>query len=201
MEPADAYGNTRGANLRPPALLQRPLNPNSEELQRLSDGVPCRAIYSQAALDIPCRWAGIEASITAGEQARVLSDLPAKLVLYDEATAMLSMQSDPVGRPISVIIVHRSALLDALSALFEAQWQHAIPITTEDARPTKADGREERLVRLLTAGLGDDAIQRTLGISASTVHRRIHELMQRLGARTRFQAGYQLARTRHDHSR
>lgn len=185
---------------RPPYYKDPTLEPNPEELERLSEGVVCRAIYAQSAVEMPGRWADIEAGIAAGEQARVLPDLPAKLVLYDDTTATLSMQSDPSG-PISVIIVHRSPLLDALSALFEAYWERAIPIAIDSAVSAASDAREEQLVRLLAAGMGDDAIQRALGVSASTVHRRVHDLMRRLGARTRFQAGYQLARAGRDRAR
>ena len=56
------------------------------------------------------------------------------------------------------------------------------------------DPEEERLVRLLAAGFGNDAIQRAMGLSASTVQRRVRELMERLGAKTRFQTGLMLGR-------
>ena len=47
------------------------------------------------------------------------------------------------------------------------------------------------LLTLLTAGLGDDAIGRQLNVSPRTVRRRVATLMDRLDARTRFQAGIQ----------
>jgi DNA-binding NarL/FixJ family response regulator len=75
----------------------------------------------------------------------------------------------------------------------------AVPlVVTPAGEPAPAPGEvspeETRLIRLLAAGLGDDAIRRALGVSPSTVHRRIHDLMRRLGATTRFQAGLQIAR-------
>jgi DNA-binding NarL/FixJ family response regulator len=131
----------------------------------------------------------------------VLPELPAKLTLFDDFAATLSVRSGSAGA-VSVIVVHRSPLLDALSALFEAYWQRAIPFTLAPRDQTGASRpKDEQLVRLLAAGLGDDAIQRALGVSASTVHRRVHDLMVRLGARTRFQAGYQLARARPERGR
>jgi DNA-binding NarL/FixJ family response regulator len=188
---------------RSPYYQDPTVEPNPEELERLSEGVACRVIYAQSAIDMPGRWADIEAGIAACEQARVLPDLPAKPVLYADTTATLAMRSDPAGQ-LSVVLVHRSPLLDALSALFEAYWRQAIPIaiaTDGASRTTAADTREEQLARLLAAGPGDDAIQRTLGVSASTVHRRVHDLMRRPGARTRFQAKYQLSRTHRDSPR
>ncbi len=187
-----------------PPYFADPLEPDSVELQRLADGVAYRVIYAQHAIDVPGRWADLEAGIAAGEQARVLPELPAKLTLFDDFAATLSLQTGPSGS-VSVIVVHRSPLLDALSALFEAYWQRAIPFALDSGDvaglPATARTKDEQLVRLLAAGLGDDAIQRALGVSASTVHRRVHDLMVRLGARTRFQAGFQLARAKPERGR
>ena len=70
------------------------------------------------------------------------------------------------------VVVHRSPLLDALSALFERYWERAVPIAvgadgavgTEPPRQSALD--EARLIRLLATGLGDRAIQRALGVAA-----------------------------------
>jgi hypothetical protein len=189
-------GNAVSKELRAfdcPPYFSDPLEPDSVELQRLADGISYRVIYAQNVVEVPGRWADLEAGIIAGEQARVLPDLPAKLTLFDDFAATLSM---PVGAAggVAVIVVHRSPLLDALSALFEAYWQRAIPLGLDEAPSPPT--RDDQLIRLLTAGLGDDAIQRALGVSASTVHRRVRALMHGLDARTRFQAGFQLGRLR-----
>jgi len=52
-----------------------------------------------------------------------------------------------------------------------------------------------QLVRLLAAGLGDSAIQRALGVSASTVHRRVRALMSGLVCADPLPGGFQLGRT------
>ena len=136
---------------------------------------------------------------------------PVKLTLFDDFAATLPMAdvSPPGGAggatagsgaaARSVIVVHRSPMLDSLAALFEAYWQQAVPLVAGECRvwtgaPAADDPEEERLVRLLAAGFGNDAIQRAMGLSASTVQRRVHELMERLGAKTRFQAGLMLGR-------
>ena len=53
----------------------------------------------------------------------------------------------------------------------------------------RADPTDARLMTLLAAGFKDDAIARQLALSSRTVGRRVAELMETLGARTRFQAG------------
>ena len=52
---------------------------------------------------------------------------------------------------------------------------------------------DREIVLLLAAGATDETIARRLGISARTVQRRVHALMEHLGVRTRFQAGVQAA--------
>ena len=56
------------------------------------------------------------------------------------------------------------------------------------------DRRDVDLLSLLSAGRSDSTIARLSGISLRTVERRVRSLMDRLGAKTRFQAGVQAAR-------
>jgi len=172
------------------------------ELQRLAQGVSYRVIYAEEVLQAPGRWHDVEAGISAGEQARVTRRLPAKLTLFDDFAATLPV----TGRPASggagskaVVVVHSSPMLDALAALFEAYWDQAVPLVLDaHGVPTTAtpmaSADDVQLIRLLAAGFGNDVIQRALGVSASTVQRRVHELMEHLGAKTRFQAGLLLGR-------
>lgn len=51
------------------------------------------------------------------------------------------------------------------------------------------------MLRLLAAGLTDEAVARRLDVSVRTLRRVTADLMERLEARSRFQAGY-LAATR-----
>ncbi|MCQ0019560.1 helix-turn-helix domain-containing protein [Actinomadura madurae] len=95
---------------------------------------------------------------------------------------MLPLTSEHASSVDSSLIVHPSALLDALVSLFEALWRGALPLPGEDAP-------DDAVLTLLAAGLTDDAIARRLSISTRTVQRRVRDLCDRLGARTRFQAG------------
>ncbi|GAA3924602.1 helix-turn-helix domain-containing protein [Actinoplanes auranticolor] len=51
------------------------------------------------------------------------------------------------------------------------------------------DGRERELLKLLAAGMTDESAAVRLGISARSVRRMMSGVMDRLGARSRFQAG------------
>jgi DNA-binding CsgD family transcriptional regulator len=182
-----------------PPYFGDPVEPDPVELERLRDGIAYRVIYAEEVLRAPGRWADVEAGIAVGEEARLVPELPAKLTLFDDFAASLPINPH-AGRPTAVAIVHGSPLLDCLAALFETYWSMAVPlVVTPAGSPAPAPGQvspeETRLIRLLSAGLGDDAIRRALGVSPSTVHRRVHDLMRRLGATTRFQAGLQIGRS------
>jgi DNA-binding NarL/FixJ family response regulator len=65
-------------------------------------------------------------------------------------------------------------------------------MTTETPAPTD----EERAVAsLLVTGMTDEMAARRLGLSRRTFRRRLKALMDKLGARSRFQAGFMLAAT------
>ncbi|MFG1997904.1 helix-turn-helix domain-containing protein [Spirillospora sp. NPDC048911] len=181
---------------RPP-YVHDPSVPNDVELEALARGVAYRAVYDRASLEMDGWWQGhYEPISAAGEQSRVMSGVPMKMVVADDRLAIV-----PLRITHSVIescaIVHPSELLDALSALFETLWRLGMPLPPagQDIVPAEHAPTpfEAQLVALLTAGLGDEAISRQVGLSHRTLQRRVRELMTRLGAQTRFQAGLQAA--------
>ncbi|MET8124716.1 helix-turn-helix domain-containing protein [Streptomyces sp. NPDC005065] len=173
------------------------LDPNQAELDLLNRGVTVRAVYDAASIDIPGRQKLVRMWAEAGEEARILADVPTKMGLVDDRLAMLPLRagSGPDPSP-SFVVLHRSAVLDALSALFEALWAVAQPLRTQDAAgddPQALSEREQLLVSLLTAGLPDEAIARQADLSYRTLQRRVRALMERAGASTRFQLGIHAA--------
>jgi DNA-binding NarL/FixJ family response regulator len=88
-------------------------------------------------------------------------------------------------------VIHPSSLLDALSTLFEAEWERGVPLSVNGPLDG-ANGPDEEtrnLLMLLASGLTDHGIARSLGWSIRTTQRRIHAQMEDLGATTRFQMG------------
>ena len=76
------------------------------------------------------------------------------------------------------------------AALFERFWQIGTPVGKR-ADDEELVPRDATVLRLMAAGMPDAAIARQTGFSQRTVERRVRHLMERLGARTRFQAGVQ----------
>ncbi len=189
----DARHEVRAIN-RPPYVGGDATEQAQAELQaaRMAAGVRYQAIYHDSVYADPLRCAGAMAAISAGEQARVLVDPPVKMLISDDDRALVAL--DPVGAsgPVS-LIVHPSALLNALVGIFGSLWQLAVPLSLE--RPAEGlDAPDRAIVTLMAAGATDEVIARRLNISRRSVVRRTGALLERLGATTRFQAGVQAAR-------
>lgn len=182
----------------PPYLATGSPQVNTLELDLLRRGVRYRVLYDRHGLELPGRLTDLEAGLAHGEQARV-TDVPVKLVLTDRPMALLPLQHEPTDVETS-LVVHDSVLLDALSALFEMYWDRAIPLQVRNGHAQLPDTGDEPtdldrdLLPLLAAGFTDQAIAGQLGCNERTVRRYLKDMMHRLDAVTRFQAGYQAIR-------
>jgi predicted transcriptional regulator len=159
-----------------------------------------RTVSDKSYLEAPGGLEGLYKDMARGEQARTFSMLPFKMVIADKRTALINLDAEDPDAP--KILIHRSTLLEALCLLFEFVWEKATPVVA--ARDGEVKIRSEgaghgiesakALLPLLSMGLNDKAIAQELNISASTLNRRIGDLMSIYDARTRFQLGLQVAR-------
>ena len=189
---------------------------NEAERDGLAAGVSFRAVYARDGLDLPGRLDAMRTLVQAGEQARVTAELPVKMFLADNSIGLIPLERrDRADSADSALVIHSSSLLDTLSALFEAVWANAVPVSFGDTVPPAPGqaagngaagkaaaangtagndaGERRTLLGLLAVGLTDEAIGRQLGWHPRTVQRHVHRLMTELGAQTRFQAGLQAA--------
>lgn len=164
------------------------------ESSRMAAGVGYRVVYDAAALAVPGRMDDdILPSVAAGERARAVPELPIKLIISDSQLALIP--AAVTSRSIdTTFVIHKSPILDALMALFEAVWDRATPIpgtqaTPGGAAPGAPDSETATLTGMLAAGMTDAAIARSLSWSMRTTQRRMRQLMHDLGATSRFQAG------------
>lgn len=172
---------------RPPYAA--PVESTEEDVTaRLSEHVRVRGLYAPESLEPPGALAKVARAIEKGEQSRMHPKLPMKLAIADRSVALLPLVLDDMVE--SALVVRRCALLDALVVLFETLWEQSSPVlpSPNTAQPDLG------LLTLLAAGAKDETIARQLGISPRTVTRRVAELLDQLGARTRFQAGVLAAR-------
>jgi DNA-binding CsgD family transcriptional regulator len=150
--------------------------------------VRCRSIYPAAAMDDPITRHIIQACTEAGEQARLLPQVPMKMKLADHATAMLPLT--PTGTA-GALVVHAPVILAALREYFELLWDKATPVGPPPAVEAgdRPPPQQLTILQLMAEGLNDDAIASRTGLSVTTVRRHITAVLKRLNVTGRFAAG------------
>lgn len=183
-----------------PPYVGEPGPVSAAEAGALARGVRFRSLYATEVLEHPPRLAQITSMVGHGEEARILTEAPLKLLLIDGHAALLPLSAGEGVRDHRALVVRGSALVDALQALFEALWKQGAPVRGRGAFPDGdllRDGRlgadEQELMELLGSGMTDEAIARKFGVSVRTVRRRVRVLQDRLGSTGRFQAGVRAA--------
>lgn len=165
------------------------------------EGIRLRSVYdTEGFTDTVSLETALRGSARGGAF-RLSSRLPVKLVLFDRTAALLPLHDD---RPSAgSLVVHSPALVNALAALFESIWKHAVPVSLESRQDwpaprqtretTRIDERTQAILDLMATGMKDDAIARVLNISRRTVQKHVSEAGTALGARTRFQIALRAA--------
>jgi Bacterial regulatory proteins, luxR family len=181
--------------VRPP-YAQEPVE-EDEAVQRLlhERGVMTFALYDEGALRSAGTLDHIRRMTALGEHARVVSRLPLKLAVFDRRVALVPVShSDAESTVDAGLLVHKSALLDALIGLFDIYWQRGAEVSLgqDESASKRSAADEDSVLTLLAAGLKDETIARQLGVSTHTVRRRIAAVLERMGVTTRFQAGLAL---------
>jgi DNA-binding NarL/FixJ family response regulator len=187
--------------VRPPFRVSRldvPVKARSEHQRRAqARGVLYRSAREADCLELPGVLQNTRADMEAGEQVRVTSFLPLKMVISDHRMALIPLDLDQEDGPS--LLVRSPALLEALHALFESSWKQATPLSFDGNESllrtdqSKLDDEIRELISLMAAGINDKALAHDLNISNRTFTRRISQLMRVLNARTRFQAGWAAA--------
>jgi hypothetical protein len=162
------------------------------ELQRrrMDAGVEYRVVYQSSLFADPDAARLALEQIPHGEHAKQAPQLPMNLTIADDTRAFMSLEPrDDAGDAIA-LLVHPSALLDGLIIIFEHFWAAGAPIDNS----TGLDPRGQMILGLLAGGATDNYISHHTGLSMRTVARVIADLLDQLGAETRFQAGLEAHR-------
>ncbi|MGH8128343.1 MAG: helix-turn-helix domain-containing protein [Gammaproteobacteria bacterium] len=185
--------------MRPPIRISRLDVPVEEEHpfqgEARARGVRYRSVVDADLMEVPEFLSGMRSDMGAGEEIRVIPDLPLKLVLADHRLALIPLNLEDLNS--AALLVRSSALLNALYELFEMFWERAVPIsfTQKDELQfgdlqLRLSEQARELIALLASGLNDKAIACGMSISKRTFERRIVDLMQAFNARSRFQTGW-----------
>jgi DNA-binding NarL/FixJ family response regulator len=180
-----------------PHLTIVPHRENTAEVAGMKRGVRYRALLDRRALTAPKMQADVLASLDAGQEIRVVDEVPVKMMIVDGSTALLPLHA--AGPSPASVLVHRSGLLAVLVAFFEAEWARGYPLRSQagavvEAHPADLDEGDRQVLALLLSGLTDQAVATQMETSLRTVHRRIRQLMGKAGVESRIQLGWAAAR-------
>ncbi|MFD7242371.1 LuxR C-terminal-related transcriptional regulator [Streptomyces massasporeus] len=168
----------------------RPLNERA-----LARGVRFRSIYLDSAVNDRVTRSHAQWMAEHNSEIRTSPTLPMRLLIIDTTAAIVANLPGQTGP--AALMFHSRPVVYAMRALFEAYWEHATPFhqhPSPDDDPQGLTPQERKLLQLLATGLTDEAVARALGIGVRTERRIMAELMERLGASSRFEAGVQAAR-------
>jgi DNA-binding CsgD family transcriptional regulator len=153
-------------------------------------GLRYRAIYPDTARTAPTLCRHLGALSVAGVAVRTMPQIPMNALIIDGSVAVLPADA----RNGSVAVLRLHSVVTTATELFERIWPDAVPLADNDIPvDTDLSLREREMLRLLALGATDEVAAAQLGISVRTVRRMVAQIMHRLGARSRFQAGVKAA--------
>jgi DNA-binding CsgD family transcriptional regulator len=154
------------------------------DLELLGRGVSMRSLYQHATRFDPATRAHALRLIDAGARIRTQTEVLPKIIIVDAETAFLR------ARDGGALVIREPALLSYLITTFERDWESATPYATGPRMAHEiSQTLKQHILVLLAKGLKDEAIARRVGISLRTCRRHVSELLESLGAHSRFQAG------------
>jgi DNA-binding CsgD family transcriptional regulator/sugar-specific transcriptional regulator TrmB len=161
--------------------------------QTLKRGVSMSTVYLESVRNSKPTMKYVEWLHGLGGEVRLTATLPLRMIIADRSTAVIPV--DPEDNSHGAYVVTSPGAIAALLALFGQVWASAVQLSDqqEPAGSDELTSQERELVHLLGLGHTDEVVARKLGVSLRTVRRLMADIMGRVGARSRFQAGVRIA--------
>jgi DNA-binding CsgD family transcriptional regulator/sugar-specific transcriptional regulator TrmB len=179
-----------GGGSRVPDAMQEALARDEALLGR---GVRMRTLYHHTARFNGPSQAYVEAASRLGGQYRTAHELFGRIIVFDRELAFIPTHDGTWG----AVAIREPSTVAYLCEIFEHTWVHARPFTdaADEGLGVVAQELDKTILELLAAGQKDETIARKLGMSLRTARRHIADIMQRLNAESRFQAGVAAVRS------
>ncbi|MFE4575374.1 LuxR C-terminal-related transcriptional regulator [Streptomyces chartreusis] len=157
----------------------------------LERGVRMRTLYLDSVRNSPVTVAYANWLTELNGEVRTTPSLPIRLMVLDRQIAIVP--TDEENSHTGALVLSGSGNVTALCALFDTIWDSAVPLGSASSHEREDERglspQEAEALRLLGQGLTDDAVAKRLGVSPRTARRIAADVMEKLGARSRFQAG------------
>lgn len=156
--------------------------------ERRPGDVRIRKVYRSAILLDPVAAQGLARDRDHhGADIRITGDEINETIILDRRLVILAGDLS-AGRRSYSIITQREAV-QGVTSLFDAAWRSATDLDVYDTQVAEIRQLAPQVLDLLGRGVKDETAARTLRLGVRTYRRRVAELMQALGAESRFQAG------------
>ncbi|WP_435273641.1 LuxR C-terminal-related transcriptional regulator [Streptomyces parvulus] len=154
----------------------------------LGRGVRMRTVYLDSVRNSPHTVEYAEWLAERGGQVRTAPSLPVRMVIVDRESAVIPVRAEASCE--AAVVLTGQGTLTALCALFDGVWASAVDLGEAGRRDESGLSAQEReVLNSLYRGMTDESIAKRLGVSPRTARRVANDMMERLGARSRFQAG------------
>ena len=155
--------------------------------------VRVRSLHTHAARAHRVAHACLTRLVRSGAEVRTTRYILRRMTVFDRSIAFIP---DPEAG-LGVTIVRHPTVVSVLCDWMEDAWDTGAPFEPADMGYAVAlDDMQQAILDMLSNGLKDEIIARRLRISLRTCRRHIADLMVRLDANSRFQAGVNAVRLR-----
>jgi len=149
-------------------------------------GFVVRKLYRPGVLLDPVVTGHLRGMAAYGAQIKITPDEINETMLIDRRVVIMAGDLTHGERTFSVVWARD--VVQAVGSLFEAAWRAATDLVDYDRELAELRVLAPRILTLLGSGYKDETAARTLSLSVRTYRRRVAELMDALGATSRFQA-------------
>lgn len=157
----------------------------AEDVALAEEGLRIRSLWQHSARFDMGSQAYAEAMTAAGSQVRTTTGLAGPLIVIGDRVSLLPHQGGE-----GMVVVREPSTVTYLHDAFDQQWEQAVPFQTgPTAAHETAEAIKKVIVVMLFNGLKDEAVAKRVGLSVRACRNHISEIMKRLGASSRFQAG------------
>lgn len=159
------------------------------DLAMLDRGVTVINIRPLTHLESATVRASSEHLVAAGGRVRFVGSTPHRIVVFDRRTAVVPLDN---GSPrLGALIITQALLVRSLHFLAVSLFRHGRPydeVAESDQiyRPTAVD---LRVLGLMNSGVTDQVAAREMGVTDRQFRRYVAQILEQLGASSRFQAG------------
>lgn len=162
--------------------------------ENLRRGVRYRVVVPDTARTAPVLATRLGTLALSGADTRTVPDVPSDALVIDGSVVVLPVDRTASGRALGTAVFRLSSVVTTTIELFERVWLTAVPMSPSDL-PESAElsDRERKLLSLLFAGSTDESAAVRLDVSVRTVRRMVSDIMNRLGASSRFMMGAKAA--------